>query len=242
MLRGLLRPSRRTDLEDVTLHNHDWPAMHTPAISMGPCPSDNCSLAKMQHVFSSDDSSDNVSIPATDDYQIGDGYGDEPTPDAPAPFDRKKRPPILHEDDGNVVINLAMQLPESGFTLSLLGRVIDRCNVGLKPSIAEDDDTKAFVEVAPRHKGLIQWDEQGTRLTLQSNHVDLPFLFDNKPLESYEAQVITPAGRNTVDLFMKNDMLPPAGVYTLRRILAAFEHCGFVVHPATWRQDLRSLK
>eukprot|EP00960_Hanusia_phi_P043342 756007-Hanusia_phi.AAC.1 len=139
--------------------------------------------------------------------------GDSATmPDAGSPPEEEEVP----------VIKAALKPPDDGFTLALVGRVIQECRRGGHP-----------VEVAMRHKGLIQWVQDGERLTLQALEVEMPLLFDNQDLATHEHQYITGASR--VHLFMKYNRIPAAGMRTLRAIVAAFQREGCtLLSPEAW--------
>ncbi len=91
-------------------------------------------------------------------------------------------------------------------------------------------DTAPQVKLPQRHRGLFEWEGQDkTRVVLQSDQIDLPYIFDNKPLDSYEQQQIAVLPATDLVVTAKENHLPDSESRVVRCIVEALRACGVQV-------------
>ena len=106
-----------------------------------------------------------------------------------------------------------------GLTLKTMGAVLETLQ-----------DTAPRVQLPHRHRGLFEWEGQDrSHIILQSDQLDLPYIFDNKPLESYEQQQIAVLPAADLVVTAKENHLPDSERRVVRSIVEALRACGVQV-------------
>lgn len=101
-----------------------------------------------------------------------------------------------------------------GVTLTQLDRVMAGCEFK--------------VEIPQRNHGLFQWeDKDGGTITLESRAVVLPYIFDNKPLRSYDDQQIAKSLCDDILVYPRKGYLPEEEMANVKGVVKALRRCGF---------------
>ncbi|EKX34831.1 hypothetical protein GUITHDRAFT_146941 [Guillardia theta CCMP2712] len=106
-----------------------------------------------------------------------------------------------------------------GLTLKTMGEALEILH-----------DTAPGVQLPHRHHGLFEWEGQDkSNIVLQSDQLDLPYIFDNKPLDSYEQQQIAVLPAADLVVTAKENHLPDSEHRIVRSIVEALRACGVQV-------------